>query len=82
VLASFIKLHICLVAERLSGLRITVRRSVSFVQNYLHFLIAKEKRSLLTKIRISAHSHTIETGRYNGTSREDRFYQFASRKQP
>jgi hypothetical protein len=47
-------------------------------QNYLHFPIAKENRSLLTKIRISAHSLTIETGRYNGngTSREDRFCQF------
>ena len=46
------------------------------LQNYLHFPIAKEKRSILTKIRISAHSLTIETGRYNGTSREDRFCQF------
>lgn len=46
------------------------------LQNYSHFPIAKEKRSLLTKIRISAHSLTIETGRYNGTSREDRFCQF------
>ena len=46
------------------------------LQNYLYFPIAKEKRSILTKIRISAHSLTIETGRYNGTSREDRFCQF------
>jgi len=46
------------------------------LQNYLHFPIAKEKRSLLTKIRISAHSLTIETGRYNGMSREDLFCQF------
>jgi hypothetical protein len=46
------------------------------LQNYLHFPIAREKRSLLTKIRISAHSLTIETGRYNGMSCEDRFCQF------
>ena len=46
------------------------------LQNYLHFPTAKEKRSALTKIRISAHSLSIETGRYNGTSRENRFCQF------
>lgn len=37
----------------------------------------RRKISLLTKIRISAHSLTIETGRYNGTSREDCFCQFS-----
>ena len=35
------------------------------LQKYLEFPLAKELRSFLTKLRISAHSLTIETGRYN-----------------
>ena len=43
------------------------------LQKYLEFPLAKELRSLLTKLRISAHSLPIETGRYNNTLKEQRF---------
>jgi hypothetical protein len=36
----------------------------------------KEHRSFLTKIRISAYSLNIETGRYNSTPREQRICKF------
>jgi hypothetical protein len=40
---------------------------VLFASNYLEFPLLKEHRSFLTKIRISAYSLNIETGRYNST---------------
>ena len=43
------------------------------LQKYLEFPLAKELRSLLTKLRISAHSLPIETGRYNNTLKKQRF---------
>jgi hypothetical protein len=43
------------------------------LQKYLEFPLAKELRSLLTKLRISAHSLAIETGRYNNTLKEQCF---------
>ena len=43
------------------------------LQKYLEFPLAKELRSLLTKLRISAHSLPIETGRYNNILKEQRF---------
>jgi hypothetical protein len=46
------------------------------LQNYLEFPLSKEHRSFLTKIRISAHSLNIETGRYNSTPREQRLCKF------
>ena len=45
-------------------------------QKYLEFPLAKELRSLLTKLRISAHSLPIETGRYNNTHKEQRFCKY------
>jgi hypothetical protein len=42
------------------------------------FPLSKEHRFFLTKIRISAHSLNIETGRYNSTPREQRFCKFCS----
>ena len=46
------------------------------LQNYLEFPLSKEHRSFLTKIRISAHSLNIETGRYNSTPYEQLFVNF------
>ena len=46
------------------------------LQNHLEFPLSKEHRYFLTKIRISAHSLNIETGRYNGTPHEQRLCKF------
>jgi hypothetical protein len=46
------------------------------LQNYLESPLTKEHRSFLSKIRISAHSLNIETGRYNSTPREQRLCKF------
>ena len=43
------------------------------LQKYLEFPLSKELRSILTKLRISAHSLAIETGRYNNTLKKQRF---------
>ena len=42
----------------------------------MEFPLSKEHRSFLTKIRISAHSLNIETGRYNSTPREQHLCKF------
>ena len=42
----------------------------------MEFPLSKEHRSFLTKIRISAHSLNIETGRYNSIPREQRLCTF------
>jgi hypothetical protein len=42
----------------------------------LEFPLSKEHRSFLAKIRISAHSLNIETGRYNSTPCEQRLCTF------
>ena len=46
------------------------------LQNYLESPLTKEHRSFLSKIRISAHSLNIETGRYNNTPREQHLCKF------
>jgi hypothetical protein len=44
--------------------------------NYLEFPLSKEHKYFLAKIRISAHSLNIETGRYNSTPHEQRLCKF------
>ena len=45
----------------------------SEIHIFFFLALAKELRSLLTKLRISAHFLAIETGRYNNTPKEHRF---------
>ena len=47
------------------------------LENYLNLLICKRSRRCLTRLRISAHNHRIESGRYgnNRLQRQDRLCQ-------
>ncbi len=42
------------------------------MEKYLNCINNNKYRTILTKFRVSAHCLAIETGRYNGTAREDR----------
>jgi hypothetical protein len=52
------------------------------LQRYLKLNISKDSRRMLTKLRISAHSLAIETGRYGTTQipADQRFCKFCPRK--
>jgi hypothetical protein len=56
-----------------------INKIIDFIlQRYLKLNISKDLRSMLTKLRISAHSLAIETGRYGTTKipADQRFCKF------